>query len=99
MLREVRRMAVARHDGNNRFGADIGNDYTPFLEHNKRMRQFRESHTSDLQVRAGLPGRTLTSDAADIIVEAVGPRDLADPVAWLVLVPVWKVMRYRFWLN
>lgn len=80
-------MAVARHDGNNRFGADIGNDHTPFLEHNKRMRQFRESHTSDLQVRA------------DIMVEAVGPRDLADPVAWLVLVPIWKVMRYRFWLN
>jgi len=81
-------MAVARHDGNNRFGADIGNDRIPFLEHNERMRQFRESHTGDLQVvRAG------------IMVEAAGSRDLADPVAWLVLVPIWRVMRYRFWQN
>jgi len=99
MLKEARRMAMAWQNGNDRFNACVGSGTDSFLEHNERMRQFRESHDGDLQARVGRLGRTPTYNATNNVMDTVGSRDLINMKAWSVIIPLLKVNGHRFSQN
>lgn len=81
-------MAEAWRNGNDRFCACIGRSRDSFIEHNERMRQFRESHNGDLQARASLRSRMPSHNATNIDVKV-----------WPVIIPLWRVNGHRFSQN
>ena len=78
--------------------SDSDHERDSFLEHNQRMRKFRESHLSSLQPQAGLLASTFPYRVSSNMVEAERSRQIST-ADWAALVPWHGASRSRLWLN
>ena len=84
------------HDG---FGTQEDKHRDSFLEHNERMRLFRESHPTWAVIRLAHLNMTVPYCVGRSLMETGGSAGSMDGDYWVTLVPLQEVTARRFGFN
>lgn len=91
-------MTMVWNNRDNRFDPNGGNGRESFQEHNERMRGFRRSHASNVEMRAAIQ-KTPLRDIAHVMTERKGARNISGRINWPAIFPTYQVTPRKFSPN
>jgi len=91
-------MTMAPNNRNDRFNLSSRDGKSPFQEHNERMRGFRRSHASNVEMRAAIQ-KTPPRDIAHVMTERKGARNISGRINRPAIFPTYQVTPRKFSPN